>query len=143
MSEEPTTDAAQAEAPVQQLPANTETKPPEQKPPEPKRDENGQFMPGASGNPDGRPPGKGSVSLLKLLRDKLEEVPPGEQKNYAQIIIDVIMSKAIVQQDVKMLQDILNRIDGKPLNRTDLTSGGKPIEQNAITFVNFKDVTEG
>ena len=64
------------------------------------RGENGKFLPGFSGNPDGRP--KDSFSLLTILKRKLQQVPPeykNDKKTYAEALVNSILKKGIVDGD--------------------------------------------
>lgn len=53
----------------------------------------GKFAPGNCANPGGRP--KGSVSLVTLLRKKLAEVPPGEQRTYGEMLVEATVTDAL------------------------------------------------
>ena len=76
------------------------------------RNEDGTFRDGVSGNPGGRPEG---VSIVALLRRKLKEKPEDEdERTYLERAVDVILKKAITDEDEKMLRDMIDRIDGKP-----------------------------
>ena len=74
-----------------------------------KRDENGQFLPGISGNEKGRP----IVSLLGMARTKLTEIPDGEKKTWAQLFIDRYFDYILKSGDTVAIRDLLDRIDGK------------------------------
>jgi len=65
-----------------------------------------KWKPGQSGNPGGRP--KGSVSLVKILRDVLNE-PGGEAR--AKAIIGKCLDMA-AEGDDKHLRILLDRLDG-------------------------------
>ena len=85
------------------------------------------FKPGESGNPNGRP--KGAFSLVGILKEKLQEIPDGmDGKTYAQLLIQRAMSIALKDGDVGMIRDMLDRVDGKPAQAVDLTSGGEKFE---------------
>ncbi len=66
------------------------------------RDENGRFVPGESGNPDGRPPKE--ESLTEILRSKIDKDAIAEK------LIQIAMEK----EDLAALKYIYDRIDGKP-----------------------------
>jgi hypothetical protein len=52
------------------------------------------WQPGESGNPDGLPPG--TVSLTRLLRTKLEEIPSGEERRtFAELLVDATVRDAL------------------------------------------------
>lgn len=80
------------------------------------RDEEGRFIKGYSGNPRGRP--EGTISLLPLLKRELIKVVPSlnkdEQITYAEALIKKMLKKAIAEEDVQMIKDIFNRVDGMP-----------------------------
>lgn len=79
----------------------------------PMRNEKGQLLPGQTANPNGRP--KGSVSIIDKLRQKLQEVPPGQKKEYAQLLVDKWMDDALVRGDFIALKEIVRYIDGMPV----------------------------
>jgi hypothetical protein len=95
-----------------------------------------QFKPGQSGNPAGRP--KGTLSLVSLLKRKLAEyIETTDEKKitYAEALIIEMLKKALKDGDVAMIRDIMDRIDGRPTQRTELTGkDGEPIE-----FKNIRD----
>lgn len=92
-----------------------------------------RWKPGQSGNPAGKPPGAG-VSLVALLRRKLEECPEGtDKKTYAQLLVDRAMGIALKGGDVSMIRDLMDRIDGKPASSLDVTTGGDKLTEYRIT----------
>jgi hypothetical protein len=108
----------------------------------PKRDEKGRLLPGNTANPAGRP--EGSISVVSAIKKKLQECPEGKQKTYLHYLVEKIMKKAVIDDDVSMIKDIIDRVDGKPQQRTDLTTGGKELPQpllnlNAIRTNNSND----
>lgn len=76
------------------------------------RDDKGRFVPGVSGNPDGKP--KGSLSLVALLKRELEKISEGEKMTYADVFIKKVLKGAIIDGDVQLLKEIFNRVDGMP-----------------------------
>jgi hypothetical protein len=78
----------------------------------PERDENGRLLPGNTANPNGRP--KGSFSLVEMIKHKLQEIPEGKDKTYAEYFIEQMMKKTVVEGDVSMMRDMINRVDGMP-----------------------------
>ncbi len=79
------------------------------------RDEKGRIKPGTVLNPKGRP--KGALSLTAILREKLQEVPEGEKRTRAEMLIDTLIDSAIERGDHKMLKECLDRIEGKVPDR--------------------------
>ena len=66
---------------------------------------NGHFLPGASGNPSGRPTTK--VSMLRLLEDRLtDDATP-------KAIIEALIDKCIKERDIPAIREVFDRIDGK------------------------------
>lgn len=76
------------------------------------RNPDGTFKPGVSGNPLGRPPG--SISIVALLKKRLEEVPLGQVKTWAEQIVDMTLENAIVRKDQAAINNIMAHIDGAP-----------------------------
>ncbi|MFA6386371.1 MAG: DUF5681 domain-containing protein [Candidatus Paceibacterota bacterium] len=76
----------------------------------------GQFQPGTTGNPMGRP--KGSLSITQAIKDKLQEVYPGSdrkiKKTYLDKIVEGILKNAIEKGDTRSQKDIWAYIDGQP-----------------------------
>jgi len=82
------------------------------------RNEDGTFKEGVSGNPGGRPEG---VSIVALLKRKLREKPNDtDDKTWLEQSVDVILKKAITEEDEKMLRDMIDRVDGKPKQSLDV-----------------------
>ena len=77
------------------------------------RDEAGRFIPGFSGNPNGRPKGSG-LNLTSLLKTKLEEIPEGEKEACKEMFVKTLLHKALVEKDFQSLKLIMNYVDGLP-----------------------------
>lgn len=101
----------------------------------PARDENGRLLPGNTANPKGRP--KGTYSVVELIKKKLQETPEGKDKTYGEYFVEKIMKKIAVDEDVSMMRDIINRVDGMPSQKTDITTGGE-----SINFVIPKEIAQ-
>ena len=67
---------------------------------EAKRDEDGKFLPGRSGNPKGRP--KAQVNRIETLRAYIS--------THAQQLIDVLIKKALVEGDDVSARTLLDKI---------------------------------
>jgi len=74
------------------------------------RDEKGKFVPGISGNPNGRP----KFSPLSILREELQKVANEEKETFARLFIKRYLDKAIGEVDGVAMRDIIDRFDGKP-----------------------------
>jgi hypothetical protein len=83
------------------------------------------FKPGQSGNPNGRP--KGTFSIVGMIKDKLQEKPEGQKETYAQLMVKKYFHKALVEGDDKTLRDLIDRIDGKAVQKM-AGEMGMPIE---------------
>lgn len=88
-----------------------------------------RFKKGQSGNPRGRP--KGSMTLTGFLRKALWE---GDAER-AKRIIDAMITKA-EEGDISHIREILNRIDGKVLEKTE-TDG------TVRVVVTYQDTNDG
>ena len=71
------------------------------------------FMPGVSGNPNGRPKGSG-ISITTEIKRKLAEVPEGQKATYLQLLINRILKQAIQDGDSRMIELIWKYTDGSP-----------------------------
>lgn len=70
-----------------------------------KRDEQGRFVPGQTGNPNGRP--KGSISMVDKLRQYLQDHPEEADKLISSLIQQGTTGNTVA------IKEILDRIDGK------------------------------
>lgn len=90
------------------------------------RDEQGRFIPGVSGNPDGRPPmteeekivKKATKELIKEYKEALGEALP--------LISPVLIAKA-KEGDMQAIKEVNDRVMGKAEAKTDITSGGEKL----------------
>lgn len=67
---------------------------------------------GQSGNPKGRTPG--TISIVAGIKKKLEEIPDGQKKTYLEIFLAKFFKKVLVDEDVPLMKDLINRVDGMP-----------------------------
>lgn len=84
------------------------------------RKKDGTFAKGNTGNLKGRPKGSRnktiSAELKKMLDEELEVELPNGQKiamTYKQAMLKSLMSKAVKNKDVRAMELIFNRTDGK------------------------------
>ena len=82
------------------------------------RDDQGRFLPGVSGNPEGKKPG--TLSITAEIKKKLQEMPEGKDKTYLHYLIEKIMKKAVIDEDQQTIKQIWNYIDGMPKESMDL-----------------------
>ena len=72
------------------------------------RNEKGQFEPGSSGNPSGRPKG----SLTKLMREFMYEIDDSGFSRMQQLCI--ILWDSALKGDLQAIKMIMDRVDGTP-----------------------------
>ena len=82
-----------------------------------------KFKKGQSGNPSGRP--KESISLKQMLIRRLK-MKGEDGKLIGESILDVGIQRALSGSE-NMIKDIQDRVDGKPAQAVDVTSGGEKI----------------
>jgi len=98
------------------------------------------FVPGRSGNPAGRP--KGSFSLVEMIKHKLQEIPEGKDKTYAEFFVEQIMKKSVIEGDTSMMKDMINRVDGMPRQNIGLDGGAEGLPINILNNVLSNDINE-
>lgn len=95
---------------------------------ETERNPDGTFPKGKSGNPNGRPREKSLTTLLKEALKNIEGVT-GEQ--YDVLLVKRLLEKAISKGDMKAIQMIWERLEGKPKQSIEMSGiDGDPIEYN-------------
>ena len=82
--------------------------------------EDTQFKPGQSGNLTGRP--RGGISLVSILKRKLEEMGEEGNKTLAEELMDKYIAEAMEKGDGQAIRDMMDRTDGKPTNRHEIES---------------------
>lgn len=92
-----------------------------------RRYKTGAIAPGNTANPHGRPPGE--FNLTSLVKNKLQEIPKGQQKSYAIQLIEKMLDQAIRKGDTATQKLIWNYIEGLPRQTIGLDGGaeGRPI----------------
>lgn len=106
-----------------------------------------EFKPGQSGNPAGRPPG--SRSLATVLREMLEEEitvriegQPDQKRPFKEVIIRRLL-KAANDGDVRAIQAIFDRVDGKAKEFIELAMpGGLATTSEATHEIIFRDFSK-
>ena len=87
------------------------------------------FKKGKSGNPKGKP--LGALSMTTKIKEFLMTTA-SDGETYADKLRKATVLRAITKSDV-LVKEILDRMDGKVVQPTDITSGGKPIGEKSIT----------
>jgi hypothetical protein len=100
-----------------------------------------QWKPGQSGNPKGHPKGvpNSKTRLMRLLpliqkiknpiTEEMEEFTVAEQ-------MDMKMIYMALKGNIQAYREIIDRIEGKPDQKLDMTSGGAPILPPNIAIFN-------
>lgn len=72
------------------------------------------FLPGQSGNPNGRPKGRSITSRLRdiLEREEINGKPLRDGKQVADLVAEALI-KGARRGDIRHLQELLNRVEGK------------------------------
>lgn len=83
-----------------------------------------QFKPGQSGNPGGKTKGK---STSALLRELLDEIPKGQTMSRKEALARVMLILGIQERNIKMIEQILDRTEGKPKQSVELEHKGEPL----------------
>ena len=107
--------------------------------------EKNKWKEGQSGNPNGRP--KGTLSIVGMLKKKLEDVPEGAKKTYAELLIDRILQMAIQDKNDQQIKNILQYIEGMPKGFSGDTNvlvipilGGISARQISTDYSNKEDI---
>ena len=87
-----------------------------------KRENNGQFKKGFSGNPGGRPKG----SITKTLRMFMSENDENETSRTEQLCV-ILWNKA-QKGDLQAIKIIMDRLDGTPRQSIEHTANREPIK---------------
>jgi len=92
------------------------------------------FQKGVSGNPGGRKKKAITIYLEKII----EETEPKSGKEFAEIIARrLVIDAANGNQEAQKI--LLDRLEGKPHQTTDITSGGDKLQTLLVEFINKKD----
>jgi len=95
------------------------------------RNEKGQFLPGVSGNPAGKPPGTRHMSTL--LEEAIKRVAEDTGTAEDVQIVAALIKKAKTG-DIQAIREIWDRIEGKAPQSLDLTTGGEKLQVQVITY---------
>ena len=78
-------------------------------------------MPFTKGDPNINRNGQNArgFSMIAILRRKLQEIPKGERKSNAEILLDKLIKDAKSSPRIDAAKEILDRIEGKPKQSVD------------------------
>lgn len=82
------------------------------------RKPNGQFAPGASGNPKGRPKPR---TLSEAYRELLKQPLPNDQSRTYADIVAAALCKSACEGDVSAAKELADRTEGKAQAKLDVT----------------------
>ena len=98
------------------------------------RNEKGQFKPGHSGNPGGRPKG----SITKIIREFMYEI---DDTGFSRVQhLCFILWNAALKGDLQAIKLIMDRVDGTPRQTIETTQVSEPIKVLQIVDENDKVV---
>lgn len=90
-----------------------------------------KFVPGVSGNPDGRPKSMFRKAFLKVLERAIQDDPSG--RTFADAIAEKFVSEAS-KGKLDVLREIIDRVDGKATQAVEMSGpGGGPIDISMMT----------
>lgn len=94
----------------------------------------GSFKPGPDPrrNIDGA--NRGSKWLTTQLAEALKKIGDGQSESFDVLLVKRVLKSAIVDGDMRAISHIWDRLEGKPVQPTDITSGGEKIAVNLVTF---------
>ena len=102
----------------------------EQNPGKTLKDENGRFVTGNDSPGKGQP--RVTFSLKRLVREKLEEIEPRNKKTYAELLVNQVIKKAIVNGDDTSIKLIFNYLEGMPKQTLE---GNVDIKTALVNFI--------
>jgi len=82
-------------------------------------------------NLEGRP--VGSVSIVEGIKKKLQEIEPVNKKTYLELLLNTYFKNAIKDGDTSLIRDMINRVDGMPLQKQEFT-GDTGIKVNIVDY---------
>lgn len=91
------------------------------------RNERGQFVVGHEKLGGAQ---KGAISITGLIRQKLQEAPPGQIKMMAELLVEKMLHKAYVDGNEVMIKEIWHYMDGMP--KQDL---GVSVDKESLPFL--------
>ena len=90
------------------------------------RDEQGRFIPGVSGNPEGRKPDTPEDKIIKKATKELIAEYKEALGESLPMIKPILIAKAL-EGDMTAIKEIHDRVMDKSKQPTDITTGGKPM----------------
>lgn len=91
-----------------------------------------QWGQGQSGNPNGRP--KGQRNYATIYREALKKIAESQNMTAEEIEELMVQSglKKAIRGDYNFYRDTMDRLHGKPLQKTDFTSQGEKVQSGVV-----------
>lgn len=90
------------------------------------RNPDGTIKKGMSLNPKGKP--KGLKNLTTKVKEALLKLSNVEGKTFEDLLVDRILVESIQNGNNKILNHLWDHIDGRPMQKIDMTSDGAPLQ---------------
>jgi hypothetical protein len=105
------------------------------------RDEQGKFLPGVSGNPEGRKPDSPEYKMVKKAAKQIIAEYKEALAEALPLIQPVLIAKA-VEGDISAIKEVHDRAMDKSKQPTDITSGGERLSISFDNSFNVKSSSE-
>ncbi len=101
------------------------------------RDEQGRFIPGVSGNPEGRKP---DTSEQKIEKKAVKQLVDEYRQSLAESLpqITPVLIRQAVKGEIQAIKEINDRVMGKSPQSTDITSNGETLQPLLVKFLDAK-----
>ena len=97
------------------------------------RDEQGKFIKGVSGNPEGRPPETTEQKIIKKATKELISEYKEALGESLPLIKPILIAKAL-EGDMTAIKEIHDRVMDKSKQPTDLTTNGESLNINIVNY---------
>lgn len=92
-------------------------------------------------NPKGKP--IGTRSFTTKVREALSKIAEGKDYTYEEAFIKAILKKSIIDQDVSMMKTVWEQLDGRPLQKTEITGkDGGTIDLTSDSLTRYKQIID-
>lgn len=104
-----------------------------------KRNPDGTFKKGVTGNPAGRP--KGRKNFTTKVREAMEKI--GDELNTdVELQLGKVITKKALEGDHQMIKLVWEYFDGKPQQFIDHTTDGEKIDSGTLGFHNASELSD-